>query len=252
MIQKKLILALVCGALSVSACVINASVPPTGAGQDGTATNNDLANKAVTGVTLSQSTLVIQVKKSAKVQATVRYADGSSDSRVSFSSDDTTRVAINPTTGEITGVTEGTATVRAQSMVDANKFALIAVTVKEGVIEDLNAVITPENPQIGINETVQLQAEIKDSSGRINRNGSWSSSDSTIAFVNNDGLVSGRKRGRATITFTSDTAGTVRATTVVSVDMPSATAAPAATPAPTQATSTPAATPEPSPSASAN
>ena len=245
--QKKLLLSLICGTLFIPACVINASVkPPAGTGQDVVATNNDLANKPVTTVALSQSTLVIQAKKSAKIQATVKYADGSSDSRVDLSSDDTTIVGINPTTGEITGVKPGTATVRAQSTQDPTKFSVIQVTVKEGVIEDLSVTITPDSPVIGINETVQLQAAIKDSSGKVNRNGSWSSSDTTIAAVSGDGLVTGRKDGKATITFTSDTAATVNGQTVVSVGKVAATPAPAAaTAAPTAAPATPAATPTP-------
>ncbi|MEB3223754.1 MAG: Ig-like domain-containing protein [Candidatus Sericytochromatia bacterium] len=236
MFGKKLILPATLAVLSLTGCVITTSpVAPTGAGDKTgastpTAGNKDQANKAVVEVMVSQPTMVIQTKKASKVMATVKYADGSSDSNVTLVSDDATIVAVNGTNGEISGVKPGTATVRAQSSVDATKFGLVTVTVKEGEVVDVLATIDPEKATIKKGETVQLSASIQTSAGKTSPNGSWTSSNSTVAIVNGDGLVTGVKDGSATITFTSDEKSTVKATAVITVGAP----APAATPAPVQ------------------
>ncbi|MEB3329519.1 MAG: Ig-like domain-containing protein [Candidatus Sericytochromatia bacterium] len=235
MFGKKFVLPAALVALSLTGCVISATpVAPTVSGDKAsaapTASNKDQANKAVVEVMVSQPIMVIQTKKASKVSATVKYADGSSDSNVTLVSDDTTIVAVNGTNGEISGVKPGTATVRAQSTVDATKFAFVTVTVKEGEVVDVLASIDPEKATIQKGDTVQLSASIQTSAGKSSPNGSWSSSNSTVAVVNGDGLVTGIKDGTATITFTSDEKSTVKATAVITVGAP----APAATAAPAQ------------------
>jgi uncharacterized protein YjdB len=239
MFGKKFVLPAALVALSLTGCVITTTpVGPTVGGDRSpsapTASNKDQANKAVVEVMVSQPTMVIQTKKASKVSATVKYADGSSDSNVTLVSDDTTIVAVNGTNGEISGVKPGTATVRAQSTVDSSKFALVTVTVKEGEVVDVLASIDPEKATIKKGETVQLSASIQNSNAKTSPNGSWSSSNSTVAIVNGEGLVTGIKDGTATITFTSDEKSTVKATAVITVGAP----APAATPAPATTTAT--------------
>jgi uncharacterized protein YjdB len=236
MFGKKFVLPATLVALSLTGCVITTTpvAPTTGSASSPapTASNKDQANKAVVEVMVSQPTMVIQTKKASKVSATVKYADGSSDSNVTLVSDDATIVAVNGTNGEISGVKPGTATVRAQSTVDATKFALVTVTVKEAENVDVLASIDPEKANINKGETVQLSASIQTSAGKSSPNGSWSSSNSTVAIVNGDGLVTGIKDGTATITFTSDEKSTVKAMAVITVGAPAP--APTATPAPVQ------------------
>jgi uncharacterized protein YjdB len=190
-----------------------------------------MANKAVRDVQVSQSSMVISVNKSTKVMATVRYTDGSSDGNVSLSSDDGTIVAINATTGEINGLKPGTATVRAAAANDPSKFAVVQVTVREGEVEDVFATITPEKANVAVRSTVQLSAEVQDSTAKVSSNGRWTSSNPQVASVNSQGIVTGLKDGVVTITFTSDLKATVKATAEITVgNAPAAAATP--TPAP--------------------
>jgi uncharacterized protein YjdB len=69
-----------------------------------------------------------------------------------------------------------------------------------------------------------MAAEIQTSNGKTSPNGSWSSSNSTVAVVSGDGLVTGVKSGTVTITFTADEKSTVKATTTVTVTSGEATA----------------------------
>lgn len=255
---KKLTLAAAILSMTLPGCVIT-TTPIEGTGtQPGAstppqATNNDMANKAVRDVQVSQSSMVISVNKSTKVMATVRYVDGSSDGNVSLSSDDGTIVAINSTTGEITGLKPGTATVRAAAANDPNKFAVVQVTVREGEVENVFATITPEKANVAVRSTVQLSAEVQDSNAKVNSNGRWTSSNPQVASVNSQGIVTGLKDGVVTITFTSDEKATVKATAEITVGNPPAapaSTAPAATPAPeASATPSPSATPSATPSA---
>lgn len=241
--HKPLLAALVAAALT--GCVINtagvANIPGgtgTGSSTDGkktdnpVGTNGNLANRPVTGVSVSQDTLVIQAKKSQQVTATVKYADGSSDSNVNWSSDDNQIAAVNATNGTISAIKPGNVTIRAKSANDPNKFALINVSVKEGEVEAVIVRVTPETANIGIGETVQLSAEVQTSNGKTNPNGSWSSSNSPIATVSGDGLVTGLKAGKVTVTFTSDEKSTVKASATITVGGGAASPTPAPTASP--------------------
>lgn len=192
--------------------------PGTSSSAPPTAVNMANAGKPVDKVTVSTNDMVIQEKKTQKVTGTVIYLDGSKDSDIQWASKDSTVVTVNPTTGEISGVKEGTATIYARAASDPdNKFAVINVSVKPGVVEDLAVSIDPADSTIGVGETVQLNATITNSSTNTHANGSWSSSNSQVAYVNDQGLVMGRKAGKATITFQSDQNATVRSSATVTV-----------------------------------
>lgn len=231
MSMKKLTLTAALLSLTLSGCVIT-TTPIEGTGTNPgssssaspapQATNNNMANKAVRDVQVSQQSMVISVNKSTKVMATVRYVDGSSDGNVNLSSDDGTIVAINATTGEINGLKPGTATVRAASANDPSKFAVVQVTVREGEVEDVFATITPAKATVAVRNTVQLSAEVQDSNAKVSSNGRWTSSNPQVASVNSQGIVTGLKDGTVTITFTSDLKSTVKATAEVTVGNPPA------------------------------
>ena len=196
-----------------------APVQPSASGSPGVAQpqNGTSANKPAVTVVTNTDSMVITVRKTAKVTGTVTYADGTKDNNIALSSTDGTIVAVNPTTGEISGVKEGVATVQVKAASDPTKFANVTVTVKEGVVEDLAAVIEPSKATIGIGETVQLDASITNSSTKTTPNGTWSSSNQQVAFVNDSGLVTGRKAGKVTISFKSDLNSTVSAKATVTV-----------------------------------
>lgn len=157
----------------------------------------------VQGVELSRTSMIIGVNKSAKLTATVRYVDGSSDSNVSFSASDANIVAVNAATGEISGLRPGNVAVLATSRSDTNRFAVVQVSVREGDFEDVFAAISPARVNVAVRQSVQLVADVQDGSGKTHNYGWWTSSNPNVAFVNSKGIVTGVQDGVVTITFTS-------------------------------------------------
>ncbi|WP_422104545.1 Ig-like domain-containing protein [Winogradskyella sp.] len=83
------------------------------------------------------------------------------------------------------------------NQVDTNGIPSVEVTGVE---------VTPPTATINIPETVQLIAEVLPDNA-TNQNGIWSTSDASIATVNNGGVVTPVAAGTATITFTTSDGG---------------------------------------------
>jgi alpha-tubulin suppressor-like RCC1 family protein len=103
--------------------------------------------------------------------------------------------------GVVTGVAAGTATVTGTS---EGKSASVNVTVTVAPVASVT--VTPATGSVGLGEDLQLTAVLKDAGGNTltGRGITWSSSDGSIASVNQSGLVSGRASGTATITATAE------------------------------------------------
>lgn len=182
----------------------------------GGASNAATANKSVKEVQLSPDSFVIGVNSAKDLLATVRYQDGTSDSSVVWSSSDDTIIGVNPTTGKVTGVKQGIATVIAASTADPSKRAIATVTVKPSEVEASIAKITPAEATIQVGATVQLSAEIQLSDGSTSPNVSWSTSNKSVAQVSN-GLVTGIAAGSVTVTATSTIDSTKKASATITV-----------------------------------
>lgn len=181
------------------------------------AQNAGSANKAAVTVTLSTDSVVLLMGKSQTLQGVVTYADGTKDGNVSWTSTDSTIVGINPTTGQIRAIAPGVASIQAKSASDPTKFAVVTVTVKQGVVSDALADVTPTTASIPVGGTVALVGTLRDTAGNSSANGTWSSSDSTVAKINASGVVTGIRPGKATMTFTSDQDATVQASAGITV-----------------------------------
>ena len=127
---------------------------------------------------------------------------GASNQNVSWSSSDTT-VAKVSSTGLVTGVAEGSATITATTE-DGGFTAQSTVTVVfisvTGVKISLNSI------SVNIGATEQLTASVEPSNA-VNQNINWSSSDTSLATVDSTGLVTGVSKGTATITVTTEEGG---------------------------------------------
>ena len=117
---------------------------------------------------------------------------------VGWSSSNTAVATVN-SSGLVTGVASGTATITASSE-GVSGTAPLTVTVSQPPIHHIT--VTPANPRIKEGETVQLTATAYDASNNV-INGiafTWTSSNTNRATVSQTGLVTARQDGNVTIT----------------------------------------------------
>lgn len=136
-----------------------------------------------------------------------------SSSKLTWKTSDESVVTVDES-GKIKGINVGSATITVTS---ANgKTATCKVNVVEESIEVQEIVLTPLEKTIGNNRTTQVIADIKPENA-TNRELVWTSSDSSVATVDANGVVKGIKNGIVTITAkTKD--GKVVASTKIIID----------------------------------
>ncbi|WP_419937582.1 Ig-like domain-containing protein [Candidatus Palauibacter sp.] len=131
---------------------------------------------------------------------------------VAWSSSDTT-VATVDSAGLVTAVGGGASTVAA-SAGEASGEALVTVMQAAGSV-----VVTPTVDTVALGDTLRLVAEAFDGNGHAIADAEfeWSSSDVSVATVDDSGLVRGVAEGAATITAAS---GGARGTAAITVENP--------------------------------
>ena len=148
--------------------------------------------------------------RSARFGAEVRDQAGRvmRDAVVSWTSGDTT-VAVVDSTGSVTAVGNGTATITAGAG-EASGHATALVMQSAGSV-----IVTPGADAIASGDTLRLSARALDENGHsvVGATFDWSSSDASVARVDASGLVRGVSEGTATISArTGSTQGTAQIT----------------------------------------
>src|SRR5207249_11443866 len=111
-------------------------------------------------------------------------------------------VATVSTSGLLTGLSTGTATITASG---EGQSGAAAATVA-APLAVASVAVSPTAPSLAVGATAQLSATPQDSSGYplSGRTVSWASSAPAVATVSGSGLVTGMAAGTATITATSE------------------------------------------------
>src|SRR6266699_1844702 len=179
----------------------------------------------VASVALSPATASIRVGQTVQLSATPKDSTGSTltGRTVTWGSGDTT-VARVSTSGLVTGVAQGSATITATS---EGKTSTAAITVT--TVPVASVAVSPTTASIEVGQTVQLAAMPKDSAGAAltGRTVTWTSSNTSVATVSSSGLVTGSGAGTATITATSEGKTGSAAVTVAPVPVASVALSPA-------------------------
>ena len=149
----------------------------------------------VTGVTLNKTETSIFVGGSETLTATVAPADATNQ-KVTWKSDKP-EIATVDANGKVTGVKAGEATITVTTE-DGGKTATCKVTVKPNLVSE----ITLAALAIYVGESKAITATVKPDDA-TNKALTWTSSDETVATVDNTGKVTGKKIGTATITATA-------------------------------------------------
>lgn len=115
-----------------------------------------------------------------------------------FTSNDESVATVN-SEGRIKGVSQGTCIVQVTSKSDERVWARVTVKVLQQVTK---VTVTAPADNLGAGSTLQLTAAVEPDNAD-NKAVTWSSSDKTIATVDENGLVTGVKKGSVTITAKS-------------------------------------------------
>ena len=173
----------------------------------------------VTSITVAPDPASIELGGSVQLTATVEADEGIDDSVTWSSSDEA--VATVSDAGLVSAVAAGTAAITATSVFDGTVSGSATVTVLAPAVTAVD--VTPAPSSVIIGETVQLEADVAAVSG-ASLDVTWSSSDETVATVDQDGLVTGVTLGAATITATSVATPSVSGSSELTVtDVPAVT-----------------------------
>src|SRR2546429_1754596 len=179
----------------------SATITATSEGKSGTASVT-VTQVPVATVSVSPATATVQAGQTVQLIATPKDANGAtlSGRTVTWSSSNTS-VATVSSSGLVSGVTPGSATITATS---EGKSGTSSITVTNIPVATVS--VSPLTGSIQQSQTVQLTATLQDASGNTlsGRTVTWSSSNASVATVSSSGLVSGVTSGSATITATSE------------------------------------------------
>ena len=166
---------------------------------------------SVMGVELNKTEFIFQVGDSETLVASIK-PENASNKKVTWVSDKP-EIATVDANGKVTGVKAGVATITVTTD-DGGKTATCKVLVSSRVYK---VTVTPATLTMGINKTYKLNANVEGQTGVLKRV-FWTSSDETIATVDNNGNVTTKdKAGTVTITATSMADPTKKGTCTITV-----------------------------------
>ncbi|MEP6803143.1 MAG: Ig-like domain-containing protein [Flavobacterium sp.] len=171
-------------------------------------TNTNVANVAVTGVSVSPATATVGLGSTQQLNATIAPANATNQN-LTWTSGNTSVATVNAN-GLVTAVTAGTTNITAKT-VDGNKTATSAITV--AAIPVASVSVSPNTANLYAGNTQQLSATIAPANA-TNKTVTWSSNNTAIATVNSSGLVTAISAGTATITATTQDGNKIATATI--------------------------------------
>lgn len=191
-------------------CVFHFTITGDGGGGQTTPT--------VSSVTVAPTSVTLDPNDTQQLTATVNVTPSTADKSVSWASSNPS-VATVSTSGLVTAVAQGTATITATSTLDNTKSGSCVVTVNAPAapipVTAISLNKSTTTIAIGGNET--LTVNYTPANANTGKAVSWTSSNNSIATVDNSGKVTGVAAGTATITATSTTDNTITASCSVTV-----------------------------------
>ena len=182
-------------------------------GEGGSVTPPDPVS--VTGVSLNKNATTIAIGANETLTATITPANADNQA-VTWSSNNTAVATVNQT-GKVTGVSAGTATITVTTQ-DGNKTATCTVTVPDPSADPVAVTgvsLNKTSTSLTVGATETLTATVAPANA-TNQAVTWSSNNTAVATVNQNGKVTAVAAGTATITVTTQD-GNKTATCTVTV-----------------------------------
>lgn len=165
-------------------------------------------------ITLKETELTINVGRYRTLQATVLPAN-TSDKTLRWTSSDEKVATVN-TQGRVTGVAPGVCTIRCSSAAFDQVYAEATITVCQPVTK---IAFTDDTVSFNVGDTCQLFWQTSPSNA-TDTAVTFKSSNTGIATVDENGVVTGHKRGSCTVTITAADGSKKRDTVKISVLQP--------------------------------
>lgn len=150
-----------------------------------------------TSVSLNKTEATLTSGKTLTLKATVTTVDGEKYNDVEWTSGDT-NIATVDQNGVVTAKYPGKVVIKATAPDGTYQGATAVITVIQGA----TGVEIPETATVSVGENITLKANVLPEYAS-NKDVTWSSSDESIAFVDANGVVIGKKEGTVTITCTT-------------------------------------------------
>lgn len=174
----------------------------------------------VAEIKLSQSTLSMKKGETAALTVTIT-PENATDKAVDWTSSDT-KIATVDSTGKVTAVSAGTASITCTAQDGSDKKATCKVTVtdptppKPSVVKVAKITLNKTTASVGKGKTMQLTATVTPTNA-TNKAVTWKSSNTKIATVSSTGKVTTKSAGTVTITCTAKDGSGKKATCKVTV-----------------------------------
>ncbi len=172
----------------------------------------------VNSVTVSPASATLDPNDTQQLTANVDATPASADKSVTWTSSNPS-VATVSESGLVTAVAQGTATITATSNLDNTKSGTCSVTVNAPAapIPVTAIALNKSTATIGIGDSETLTINYTPADANTGKAVAWTSSNTSIATVDNSGKVTGVAAGTATITATSTTDASITASCAVTV-----------------------------------
>ena len=161
------------------------------------------AKIAVTGIALDKTSLTLTEGESNQLTATVTPANAT-DPSVSWSSSDAAIASVDKS-GKVTAVKAGTANITVTTT-DGDKKDVCLVAVKAAVVNVTGVALDKASASLLVGQTQQLKATVSPDNA-TDKTVSWSSSNPNVASVDENGYVTGKASGSATVTVVTTDGG---------------------------------------------
>ncbi len=169
----------------------------------------------VESIAVNPSTCEIKVGSNKQLTATVSPSSAF-NKEVEWSSSDTS-VATVDANGLVTGVASGEVTITVKAKDASGVTGTAKVTVSTGLVESI--AVDPSTCEIEVGSNKRLKATVLPNDAD-NKAIEWISSDTSVATVDANGLVTGVAKGEVTITATAKDGSGVTGTAKVTVTVP--------------------------------
>ncbi len=175
----------------------------------------DITTIAVSEIQITPATLSIVKGESKQLTATVLPEDAS-NKNVTWTSSDTTIATVDEA-GKVSTIAEGTVTITATSVENDQISNTSTIAVETSIVEVTEITITPSTFSLAIGGTQQLLATVLPEDA-TNKEVIWTSNDTTIVTVDDNGNVTAISEGTVTITATSVENDQMNSTSTITVE----------------------------------